>query len=79
MGGKLFYHEVSMRQNILLLCMVQDQNASAWQVLVPLGIIRRNHMHPYSSSMHATHLSGNNIVYMNCLIGHPRVSELCSV
>ena len=22
-----------MRQNILLLCMVQDQNASAWQVL----------------------------------------------
>ena len=78
MGGKLFYHEVSMRQNILLLCMVQDQNASAWQVLVPLSIIRRNLTHPYSSSMH-THLSGNNIVtyryhnivHMGCLIGHP--------
>ena len=71
MGGKLFYYGVSMRQNILLLCMVQDQNASAWQVLVPLSIIRRNLTHPYSSSMHATHLSGDSIVYTNCLIGHP--------
>ena len=70
MGGKFCYHVVSMNKYVLLSVIVQSQcNVYVKYNVPPMcltgacatkSIIKQNFMHPYSNSMHARHVTGNN-------------------